>query len=351
MNLIPTQTDRVYCVDLAKNKFQVNSYSSTGQTLQRATLSRTRFAAFFSDPKRLRGTVVMEACASSCFWARRLQQGGYQVKLVPAQFVAKLRIGNKTDGNDADAIFATHRHPQVRPVPIKTLEQQDLCAQHRLRELLVCQRTQCINQARSLLAERGCVAARGDKGFAELLRNVSADSSDQLTEPLRVLVRQLADQIKFIEVQIDRIEARLVAIASSSPVAQLVDSVFGVGAITSTAFAGEYGFNLQRFADSRQFAASIGITPREDSSGETRRLGRITKRGNPYLRKLLVQCAQVVLMHCQRRDDAICQLARRLLRTRPRNTVVIAIANRLARTIYAVIKHRQPYRPQLLEAA
>lgn len=350
MNRNPTLTDRVYCVDLAKNKFQVNSFSSCGQVLQRATISRTKFEAYFTDPKRPRGTVVMEACASSHYWGRRLEQCGYRVKLVPAQFVAKQRIGNKTDGNDADAIYAVHRDPRVRPVPIKSLEQQDLCAEHRLRELLMVQRTQLINQARGLLAERGRVAARGERGFAELLRNLSVGGSSQVTEPLLVIVRQITDQIGFIDEQVSRIEARLGIIAASSPVAKLVDSIFGVGTVTSTAFAGEYGLNLDRFADCRQFSANLGVTPREESSGEKRRLGSITKRGNPYLRKLLVQCAHVVLMHCQRRDDAICQLARRLLLTKPRNTVAIAIANRLARTIYAVIKHREPYCAQPLTA-
>ncbi len=346
MNRNPTQANLVYCVDLAKNKFQCHSFSSSGQVLQRATLTRARFDAYFADPKRPRGTVVMEACASSHYWARRLEALGYQVKLVPAQFVAKQRIGNKTDGNDADAIYAVHCDPRVRPVPVKSLEQQDLCAEHRVRELLVSQRTQLINQARGLLAERGCVAPRGEKAFDELLRNLCVRDGSQVTEPLLVLVRQIADQIGSIDAQVDQIERRLGLIAVTSPVAQLVDSIFAVGTVTSTAFAGEYGLNVDRFADSRQFAASIGVTPKENSSGETRRLGSITKRGNPYLRKLLVQCAQVVLMYCQRRDDAICLLARRLLLTRPRNTVVIAIANRLARTIYAVIKHREPYRPQ-----
>lgn len=351
MNRTVSANERVYCVDLAKNKFQVHAFSPTGERLQRGTLSRSKFDDYFADPKRIGGLVVMEACASSYHWARRFEQRGYRVKLVPAQFVAKQRMGNKNDGNDADGIYAVHCDPRVRPVPIKHLEQQDLIAQHRLRELLVGQRTQCINQARGLLAERGCVAARGARGFAELLTRVSENPSGEVTPSLAASIALIVDHLDHIEQQLKVIEASLEAVAKQSAVAQRIDTIHGVGVITATAFAAEYGERVERFADARQFAASIGITPREDSSGERRCLGAITKRGNPYLRKLLVQCAQSVVMTCQRRDDDISLLARRLLERRPRNTVIVAVANRLARIIYSVIKHAEPYRAQPTVAA
>lgn len=346
MNRTAITTDRVYCVDLAKNKFEVHVFSPTAERLQQRTLSRAKFDAFFADPAKAGGLVVMEACGSSHHWSRRLQARGYRTKLVPAQFVAKQRLGNKNDGNDADAIFAVHRDPRVRPVPVKSLEQQDLCAQHRVRELLVNQRTQYINQARGLLAERGCVAARGDAGFAALLDRVVSRPAEEITPTLVDLIGLIAEQIRGVTAQIAVIEARLRSALDASPVAQRIDSVFGVGGITATAFAGEFGNSVERFADARQFAASLGGTPSEHSSGEKRRLGAITKRGNPYLRKLLVQCAQSVLTASARRDDAICVLARRLLEQgKRRNTVIVAVANRLARIIYAVIKHRTGYHP------
>lgn len=344
MNRNPTLD--TYCVDLAKNKFQVHAFNVHGECVKRSTLSRAKFDAFFAKPKLAGALVVMEACASSNYWARLFLTRGLQVKLVPAQFVAKQRIGNKNDGNDADGIYAVHRDVRVRPVPIKTLEQQDLCAEHRLRELLVGQRTQCINQARGLLAERGCVASKGDKGFAELLQQVEARSHAEISDGLCLIIRQLAAQIETINQQIDQIEKRLAALARTSSQVQQLQSIHGVGMVTATAFAAEYGGRVDRYADARQFAASIGTCPREDSSGETRRLGSITKRGNPYLRKLLAQGAQSVIASSHRRDDQICRLARRLLEHKSHNHVVIAVANHLARIIYAVIKHGQPYRPQ-----
>lgn len=344
MNRTANTCGRVHCVDLAKNKFQAHVYSAAGERIQQRTLSRARFDQLMAEA-RGGELVVMEACGSSHFWARRLERRGFRVKLVPAQFVAKQRLGNKTDGNDADGIYAVHRDPRVRPVPVKTAGQQDMCALHRLRELLVQQRTQYVNQARGLLAERGCVAPKGDRGFAELLSRVAAHPTEEVTPALLEVIKLLQEQIAQISKQITAVESRMGAALRDSAVAQRIDTIFGVGLVTSTGFAAEYGQGVGRFADARQFAASIGIAPSEHSSGETRRLGRITKRGNPYLRRLLVQCAQSVLMASNRRDDPICRLARRLLaQGKPRNTVVIAVANRLARIIFAVIKHGTEYR-------
>lgn len=344
MNRTATAVERVYCVDLAKNTFQLHVFSPSGQRLQRCTYTRAKFDQFFADPRCRPGVVVMEACASSTFWARRLQRRGFQTRLVPPQFVAKHRVGNKNDGNDCDAIFAVHNDPRVRPVPVKSLEQQDLCALHRWRELLIRQRTQLLNQARGLLAERGMVGAKHRHGFDALLERVQqAGVTEDVTDRLLALIGLIADQIRSLDAQLGLVDTTLEAALASSPLAQLIDTVHGVGAITATAVVAEYGTSIERFADARQFAAGIGITPRENSSGQRRRLGGITKRGNAYLRRLLVQCAQSVLTARLRRDDAISQLARRLLERRPRNTVVVAIANRLARIIYAVMKHREPY--------
>lgn len=346
MNRTPNRTDRTYCADLAKNVIQVHGFSTEGECLERHRLSRGKFDALFSGAGRAGGLVVMEACASGHYWSRRLQSRGYRTKLVPPQFVAKQRLGNKNDGNDTDAIFAVHRDPRVKPVPVKSLAQQDLCAQHRVRELLVRQRTQLINQARGLLAERGCVAARGEGGFAALLERVAQRSGEELTPMLVQVIGLLAAQLRTLNARIAELDAQLEEVLAQSPAAQRLDRIFSVGAITATAFVGEFGQDVSRFANARQFAGGLGITPCEHSSGDTRRLGAITKRGNPYLRRLLVQCAQTVVNHAAKRDDAICLFARRLLeKNKRRNTVVVAVANRLARTIYAVTRDQAPYQP------
>lgn len=342
----------VYTVDLAKNKFQVHGFSAHGARVLRAVYTRAKFEQFFfGTPHRHRAQVVMEACASSHYWGRRFEAAGYAVKLVPPQFVAKQRLGNKTDGNDADGIYAVHGDPRVRAVPVKPLAQQDACAQHRHRELLVSQRTQCINQARGLLAERGCVAARGEEGFAELLGRIASTPSGEVTPRLVEVITQIAAHLQFLEQQIAAIDRTLAQDVARSPLAQRLDSIHGIGVITASAIAAEFGANVERFADARQFAASVGLTPRESSSGERRRLGAITKRGNVYVRRLLVQCAQAVVTVCQRREDDISRFARRLLERKRRNTVVVAVANRLARIVYAVIKHGESYRPCRLTQA
>lgn len=334
----------VYCVDLAKHKFQVHGFSLSGHCQQRLSLSRSQFESRFCRPPGGDCLVVMEACASSNYWCRRLQSLGYRVKRVPAQFVDKQRIGNKTDGTDADAIFAVHQDARVRPVPVKTVPQQDLCAQHRLRELLVSQRTQLLNQARSLLAERGQVAPRGRSALEALLRQARVDQ--EVSAELIELLAQITEQVDTLDTQLQKVEARLKAASAASAQIQLLQSIHGVGLITATAVVAEYGANPNQFADARQFAVSLGLTPSEHSSGQQRRLGGITRRGNPYLRTLLVQAAQAVLNQCRRREDAISQLAQRLLERKRRSVAVIAIANRLARIVYAVLKHHRPYRAQ-----
>lgn len=345
MNRTPNRSDRTYTVDLAKEKFQVHEFSAQGECLAQHRLTRNKFDAFFSGAGRAGGLVVMEACASGHYWSRRLQARGYRTKLVPPQFVAKQRLGNKNDGNDADGVYAVHRDPRVRPVPVKSLAQQDLCAQHRVRELLVRQRTQCINQARGLLAERGCVAARGEGGFAALLERVARHEGGELTPTLTQLIGLIAAQVKVLDARIAQMDDQLDAALAESPDAQRLDGIFSVGTVTATAFVGEFGTDVSRFANAPSFAAGLGITPSEHSSGATRRLGAITRRGNPYLRRLLVQCAQTVVRHAGRRDDAICLFARRLLaRHKRRNTVVVAVANRLARIIFAVMRDQKPYR-------
>jgi transposase len=336
--------ERLYCVDLAKEKFQINGYSGDGIRLRRMSLKRAQFDRFFSVQRSVGARVVMEACGSSHHWARRLASRGYEVKLVPPQFVAKQRIGNKNDGNDADGIHAVDRDPRVRAVPVKTLEQQDLSAAHRLRDLWVRQRTASINQMRGLLAERGCVAARGEGGLEALLQRLDQPLQGEITPALVELLRELKGQVADLDARIAHSDRRLAQFVRQHPVAQDVDSIRGVGPVIATAVVAKFGRDVSRFADARQFAASLGVTPTEHASGQKQYLGSITKRGDPYLRRLLVQGAQSVVRHSARHDDPISQLARRLLERKPRNAVVVAVANRLARIIYAVIKHGIPYR-------
>ncbi|WP_152976785.1 IS110 family transposase [Pseudomonas putida] len=335
----------VHCVDLAKEKFQVHSFSHSGECLKRCTLTRAQFARRFSDPQLPRGLIVMEACASASYWCRRFEALGHRTRQLPAQFVARHRLGSKNDGNDADAIHATHCDLRVRTVPTKSLAQQDLAALHSARQLLVKQRLQLSNQVRGLLAERGCVAGKGERGFHELLSRAAARDEADVTEPLLAVIGLQLAVLRLVEAQLRTLDRQVEQLARQLPQAQLLTSIFGVGPLIATAFVAEHGAGVARYADARQFAASLGLTPREHSSGNTRRLGGITKWGDAYRRRLLIQGASSVVLHCQRHQDPLSDLAHRLLeRHKPRNVVTTAVANRLARIIYAVLKHGEAYR-------
>ncbi|MNZ80469.1 Transposase IS116/IS110/IS902 family protein [compost metagenome] len=345
MQTSPVTPSLVHCVDLAKDKFQVHSFSHSGECLKQRTLTRTQFVHLFADPQQPRGLIVMEACASASHWCRRFEALGHRTRQLPAQFVAKHRLGSKNDGNDADAIHVTHRDSRVRSVPTKTLAQQDLAALHSARQLLLKQRVQLSNQIRGLLAERGCVAGKGERGFQELLSRAAGGDALEVTAPLLTLIgiqlqvlRQLEEQLAVLDRQVEQLARQL-------PQARLLTSIFGVGPLIATAFVAEHGAGVARYADARQFAASLGLTPREHSSGNSRRLGGITKWGDAYRRRLLIQGASSVVQHCQQHQDPLCELARRLLEGHKcRNVVTTAVANRMARIIYAVLKHGEAYR-------
>lgn len=354
--MAPNPSEPVYAVDLAKNVFQVHTFGPHGESVSEQRLSRRKFAEKFDSPHTRRGMIVMEACGSSNYWARRFQEQGYRTHLVPPQFVAKRRMGNKTDGNDANTIYAVYTDRRVKPVPVKTVDQQDLMALHRVRERLIKQQTQCSNQVRSLLAERGLVAKAGAVGFEELMLQLNQEDVPQVTDRLRYLIATMVEEIEQRQEKVEQVEKLLKGVKKQSPICQLLLTIPGVGLITATAMTAEHGASVARYSDCRQFAASIGSTPSEHSSGEKQHRGPITKRGDAYLRRLMTQGAQSVVNRCRQRDDALHQMARRLLDAgKPRNKVVMAVVNHMARIIYAVLKHREPYaaagRPGTSEAA
>jgi transposase len=353
----------VFCVDLAKNFFHVNRYTANGESLSSKTVSRAKFDALVRDPQRPRALFVMEACGTSTFWGQILQARGDQVKLVPPQFVAKQRIGNKTDRNDAEAIYAVHMDQRVHPVPLKTPEQQDQVSLHSTRDFLVKTKLSVGNHLRALLSERGFVTAKGNASLWQLL-----DELTEINTPLSLgsqpLVVVLKAMLEAAQAHVDTLDEKVKEHARESEAAQRLMEVPGIGPITSSASVAEHA-DLNRFSDARQFAATYGSVPGEHSSGGKQRHGGITKRGNAYHRRLLTQCAQNVLnVACPspkrvsntapedekankktEKTDDIYEFARRLRARKPRQVVVMAIVNRLARIIYVILKHGVPYRP------
>lgn len=334
----------VYCIDLANTVFQVHRFTTHGRRLARQRLNRAKFKAFVADPHRVRGIVVMEACGGSNHWGRLFQAQGDTVKLVPPQFVAKRRHGNKTDGNDADTIFAVHQDVRVRPVPVKTLAQQDTLARHRLRDLLRRQRNQLICHLRSVLQERGHIERKGDGGLAALVRRLGAGELDGVSPDVTRQLLEVWEQIDGLTKQLAAIDKALEVQGRQDPAARRLTTIFGIGPVTATAVVATHGDKAGRYASAAQFAASMGTTPLEDSSGERRRLGSITRRGDAYLRWLLCQCSQSVIQHADRRDDAVSRLVLRLKAAgKHHNTIVVAVANRLARIIYAMLRDGAEY--------
>ncbi len=353
----------VYCVDLAKNLFHVNRYSAHSECLSSKLISRKKFDALVRDPQRPRALFVLEACASANFWGLTLQDRGDQVKLVPPQFVAKQRIGNKTDRNDAEAIYAVHMDPRVHPVPLKTPAQQDQLSLNHTRSFLVKLRTALSNHLRSLLAERGLVTAKGCAGLDQLIETVTDIELTPLSVDCQPVVAVLKVFREQLSSHVDTLESKLKAQVRGSEVAQRLMAIPGVGPITASAVSAEFP-DVNRYADARQFAAAMGLVPGEHSSGGKQRLGGISKRGNAYMRTLLTQGAQNVLNSAcpsvrlktladepserpaerPAKTDDIHQFARQLRARKPRNVVVAAIANRMARMLYVLLKHGVSYR-------
>lgn len=355
---------KVYAVDLAKEHFHLNVYSAHGELLLSKALRRQQFEKRVSDPQRARGMWVMEACAGAHGWGRKLLALGDQVKLVPPQFVAKQRIGNKNDCNDAAAIFSVHLDARVHPVPVKSEAQQGQLAIHSARQLLKASRTKISNHLRSLLAEHLLVTAKGAHALKALVSEVSEiESAVHLNGDVQAILVSLQSVLKSVDEQLALFDERVKRQVAQSPIAMKLIAAPGIGPITASAMAAEYTTGVARFGDSRQFAANLGLTPGEHSSGGKTRMGGITKRGNVYLRQLLVQGAQgIVTSACPKlnskralahavnpdaiKHDDLHVFARSLHARKPRNVVVIAVANRMARMVYAMLKSGVPYRPQ-----
>jgi len=327
-------------VDLAKNVFQVCGMSSRQKVVFNKQLRRSELAAFMANQPPME--VAMEACYSSHHWARCFEAMGHTVKLLPAQHVAPFVRGNKSDHNDALAIAEAARRPHIRPVPIKSVEQQDIQALHRMRERYVAQRTGLINQTRGLLSEYGIVAPLGHKAFCVLLRDVSQPNSRLLSPLLKTQINQIADEYYGLTDRIKELTDTLATLAATNPLCQLLMTIPGVGVINTTAIVSAIG-NGTQFAHGREFAVWLGLTPRQASSGETFKSSGITKRGNTYLRKQLIHGARAALFRCKKKTDRLSRWVNQLVARRGVQKACVALASRLARIVWVLLNRNQAY--------
>jgi len=330
-------------LDLAKNVFQVHGVDVAGETVIRRQLRRRQVLPFFrKQPPCLVG---IEACATSHYWAREIGALGHEVRIMPANYVKPYVKRNKNDAADAEAICEAVTRPSMRFVGIKTAEQQSVLMDHRTRELLVRQRTMLVNAIRAHMAEFGVVARVGLPQVKELLA-VIADPDDERIPPLaRTCLEGLSRQLLSLEREITITERRIHAWHRSNQASRQLETIPGIGPITASALAASIA-DPEVFRSGRELAAWIGLVPRQNSTGGKQRMGRISKQGDHYLRWLLVVGAMTVIRHGRRTNFEKNPWLGDLVARKPTKLAAVALANKNARTAWALLANggtcRQP---------
>jgi transposase len=329
-------------VDLAKNVFQIAVSHRPGKVAESHRLSRSQFLRFFAE--RQPALVLLEACGTAHFWGRKLQEFGHQVLLLPPGHVRPYVRRNKTDRTDTKGLLEAHRNEDIHPVPLKSVEQQTLAGLHRLRSAWMADRTARLNLVRGLLRELGFPIPAGARHVVPRAWAVLDAPDSELPAPLRLTLGAALREIRDLEARIADVEKQLRALAAQMPVVKRLRSIPGIGLLTATALVAFVG-DVQRFASCRRFASFLGITPREHSSGPSRRLGRISKRGDVYLRMLLIHGARSVLLAARRyqQPDRLRAWALHIQATRGHNKAAVALANKMARIVWAVWRHETSY--------
>ena len=334
-------------VDLSKQVFQVHGVDRHEQAVWRRKLSRGDWLKTLLKSIEPGCIIGMEACGGAHHWARQLQQHGYTVKLIAPQFVKPYVKSNKNDANDAEAICEAMSRPNMRFVSVKTVEQQDIQATHRVRAALVEQRTAKVNQTRGLASEYGLIAPRELAPLRAAIPCWLEDGENGLSARFRRLLNGLWQDLLVLDERISEMDREIALIAATNPVAQRLQQLRGVGPIIATALVATVG-DARQFANGRQMAASLGLTPRQSSSGGKERLLGISKRGDAYLRMLLVHGARSVIRTAKSKTDRLSQWVMRISSTRHPNVASVALANKTARIAWAMMTKGTNYQPDLV---
>jgi transposase len=329
-------------LDTAKSVFQVHGVNETGKVEIKRKLRRSELIAFFEKQESC--TVVMEACGAAHHWARMLTGLGHAVKLIAAEAVKPfVKKGKKNDAADAAAICAAASRPDAKFVPAKTVQQQGILALHTARSLLVKQQTMLANAMRGLATEFGVTVPKGMRKLDELMALVDAD--DTIPEQAKQAIAGLHDYCNDLSEGIETFEAGIVAHARTDEGARRLATIPGIGPITASLIAATV-VDISLFKTGRQFAAWLGLVPRQNSTGGKTRLGRITKAGNQEIRKLLVLGATSMVHRADGWNSATGAWLRTILERRPVRLVTVALANKMARIAWAVMTRKEVYRPK-----
>lgn len=340
----------IVAVDLAKSVYQLRVANQQWKGIESHRLTRAQFERWFLN--RVVSLVIMEACGSAHHWARWLTSLGIDVMLLPPAYIRAYVRRNKTDAADAAALLEAARNSEIKPVRVKTVEQQALQGLHRTRSLWMGARTQHINTLRGFCREFGLHIPVGAKTGLTQMAGLIGDADSALPQVLRPAMKMMLEEVRQLEAHIEQITAQLKEVARHSAGCQLLMTVPGIGLMTGTGMTAAFA-DVTHMQSSRHFASWFGITPKESSSGKNRRLGRISKQGDTYLRMLLVHGARsvlraaVVAQAAGRKLDALHEWALQVLARTNQNKAACAVANKLARICYACLKHQAPYNPRL----
>ena len=330
-----------YGVDLAKQVFQVHWVEPDTGEVRRKVLARGQFQGFFA--RRAAGVVAMEACGSAHHWGRVLSALGHQVRLIASQFVRPFVKTNKTDMADAQAIWEAAQRPEMRFVALKSPLQQAVMGLHRIRAQLVKQRTMQANQVRGLLYEFGVVVSRSWRALLTQAGPILADPSRaEIPELIRGELQRQLQGLRELTGRIEQLERSIGSYRGQDEQCRRIEAIPGVGPLSSTAVVASVG-DARTFRSGREFAAFLGLVPRQSGTGGRVKLLGISKRGDPYLRTLLIHGARAVLNHSSRPGRTLPPWLQGLLSRRPKNVAIVALANKIARTIWALLAHGRSF--------
>ena len=331
-------------VDLAKNVFQLHGVDRHGKAVWRRRLRRHQWLDVLLATIDEDCVVGMEACGGAHHWARQLQARGITVRLIAPQFVKPYVKSNKNDRNDAEAICEAMMRPNMRFVAVKTVEQQDLQAIHRVRSTVMSQRRSKANQIRGLVAEYGLVAPLQIVNLRSAVPTWLEDAENGLTDCFRALLNELWIDLQQLDTRVKELDKQIEAIARTNPVTKRLQQLRGVGPLVATALVATVG-DGSHFNKGRQMAAALGLTPRQHSSGDKQRLLGISKRGDAYLRTLLIHGARAVVSQAKHREDKLSLWVTDIAKRSHTNVAAVALANKTARIAWAMLREQSDYDP------